>query len=192
MKRILSLLTAGALLVFSTGNVVFADDTNKYDVGTEALETYENTGYLVEEKTTVLDDGTLIVEKLYCDTDLELLSVDQPSSGSRPIKYEKCISSGEGDKQILMATVWVSGDFSWNNTKNTATVSNVKSGQTFYNGSSYVDSDIEYKSNQGSNVGWGRIYAYAKYTLKFSTGYNNNHECSVYIDCNVNGVSTYA
>ncbi len=189
MKKILSLLViVGTILTFGTENTVFADE-EKVDV--DFNEVYENTGYLIEEKTTVLDDGTLMVEKLYCDTNTELLTAPS-SSGSRPIKYEKSVSLGSGKQQTLAAVIWVSGDFTWDRDKDIATVANADGGYTFYGGYSYKSHELDSKSNQGFNFIWAHKYAYARYTLKFTSPFNDEHECSVYVDCNVNGVSSCA
>ncbi len=189
MKKILSLLViVGTILTFGTENTVFADE-EKVDV--DFNEVYENTGYLIEEKTTVLDDGTLMVEKIYCDTDTELLTASS-SSGSRPIKYEKSVSLGGNGGQTLAAVIWVCGDFTWDKDKEIATVANADGGYTFYGDYSFISENLDSKSNQGFNFLWGYKYAYARYTLKFASDFNDEHECSVYVDCNVNGVSSCA
>lgn len=178
---------ASVIATISLGSSVFAEE-----IKTES--NYEADGwYLIDEKETVLEDGTLIVERLYCNIDLSLVST-QSFSGSRPISYEKSISTGMGTNQMLVAVIWVSGDFSWNNAANntSATVTNVKYGNTPYNNCTYIatESSIDSKNNQGSDSAFGSKYAYIKYNAKFKTAGGGYVSGSIYLDCNVNGVSS--
>ncbi|MCM1298358.1 MAG: hypothetical protein NC228_02235 [[Eubacterium] siraeum] len=187
VNKLLSLLLTSVMAAMSLGSAVFAEEVKADSV----CETEDR--YLVEEKEYVLEDGTPIVERLYCNTDLSLVST-QSFSGSRPISYTKSVSTGHDDRQMLVAEIWVSGQFSWNNDPDNkyAKVSDADGGYTLYNDSEYVKGYVESGSDKGFDFLWGHTYAYARYNLKIKLNGGGELSSSVYVDCNINGVSTTA
>lgn len=193
-KKFVSAILAGAIFITFAASAVFAEEISIETSCPEIGELCENGLYFVGEKETVLEDGTLIVERSYCSIDINEIST-YATSDSRPIKYQKSINIGGFEKQTLAAEIWVSGDFSWDPTNKTATVSNAKGGVAkFYNGYELVKENVESGSNQGSEVLWGHIYAYARYnvTIKGSSLFASHYTTSAYVDCNTNGISSVA
>lgn len=190
----MSVILAGAIFMTSAIPAVFADEISIETSSPKIGELCENGLYFVGEKETVLEDGTVIVERSYCSIDINAIST-YATSGSREIKYQKSVNIGGFSNQTLAAEIWVSGDFSWDPIKKTATVSNAKGDVAeFYNGYERVKGNVESGSNQGFEFMWGHIYAYARYnvTIKGSSLFASHYTTSVYVDCNINGISSVA
>lgn len=148
---------------------------------------------LVEESTNIVN-GFTIINRCYYSTDnfgrTSISSTASEASGSRTVKYERDIIQ----KNTFLYTMYVSGDFTWNSANDTATVTNVQTGNKKYNSSAYpkVKTEIiSYASNQGQTAFFGYKYAYAKYTLTLKNGLTWVEDYVAYIDVNVIGISTH-
>lgn len=184
LKKFLSLALSSMMLIsmLSTA-VVSAEESN---------EENDPELYLIRETETVLEDGTIVIDRYYSDSpesDAAVCST-AATSGTKTDKHEKKFIEKQADGRMAdIVTLWVQATFSWNSEAQTATVdkNTIKTGCTIHaNGSTKIDEDIDSGSNQGSEdiFGWGHIYAYARYRVQLRGGYGYDRVYEVYIDRN--------
>ena len=116
-------------------------------------------------------------------------------------EYDMCVSTYSDDSQdsemyLISETQTVledvQGDFTWNSSKDTAVVSNVK----YKHGTIPANCEIlnekkDSKSNQGATVLFGKKYAYIRYSFTFKSWAGFERQASVYLDVNVCGEANY-
>ncbi len=155
--------------------------------------------YLISETETVLDDGTIVVDKFYSDSPenyITTYSVAAATSGTETVKHSKTFTEKSlSGKYVDLVTIWVQASFTWNSLDKTAIVdpTTIKTGKDILNKNvEYKDEKTEYDSNLGFEALWAHKYAYVRYflTLK-STGLTHNvRTYEVYIDMNTVGQSS--
>ncbi len=181
MKKTLKKIAAAILTVgmaISGSTTIFAESSNQMQKtvnidGTEML--------LISEKTSI-EDGWTVINRTYSSVNPKLKS----SSGSATYREEKELVY---DPNNLV--YWVQGYFTWNQAADTVTISNVKYGYTPLGNITTKNHNIEYASNQGATVLFGKKYAYARYTFTAVNPVGLEKFANVYIDMNVAGESSH-
>lgn len=175
-------------MVLNTVTVSASDINEEYDmcVSTYSDDSQDSEMYLISETQTVLEDGVIETTRLYSSVNPKL----RAASGSGTFKNEKELEfSNEGSTPLKY---WVQGDFTWNSSKDTAVVSNVK----YKHGTIPANCEIlnekkDSKSNQGATVLFGKKYAYIRYSFTFKNWPGFERQASVYLDVNVCGEANY-
>ena len=122
LKKGLAASLASLIMVLNTVTVSASDINEEYDmcVSTYSDDSQDSEMYLISETQTVLEDGVIETTRLYSSVNPKL----RAASGSGTFKNEKELEfSNEGSTPLKY---WVQGDFTWNSSKDTAVVSNVK------------------------------------------------------------------
>ena len=164
----------------------FAEEANEIEDCNVSTELDVSGLYLIDEQETVLEDGTVLVERLYCGSNPML----RGSSGAKGSDtFTKTNSLTFLNNQTF--EYWVSGYFSWDADNNTATVTNrVYGHDPVPSNCKITNEDKDWGDNKGMNILWGRIYAYVKYSFTFTNWLGRETKASVYLDVNIDGVSS--
>lgn len=180
VKQIIAMALIGLGTVFGTTSALAAADF------TEAQETIDDTSmFLISETSETLDDGTIEITRLYSSVN----PYSRAKSGSGTFKNEKeLVFSNEGSTPLKY---WVQGLFTWDSEKKTATVTNRVYGHGTVNSSCKIkDENKTYGNNQGNNIMLGRKYAFMRYTFTFVNVAGFERSADVYLDVNIDGVSS--
>ncbi len=177
MKKVLKRIIAGVLagvMMMTVSATVFAE---KSEVWYETTENYSSEMFLISEEITS-EDGYKIISRTYSSVNPKIRGV----SGSGIFKHEK-------ELVYINHTLkyWVQGYFTWNQDKDTATVSNVDKGFSSVNGVTVSNEKLDYKSNQGATSWFGNKYAYARYSFTATNPVGLTRTADIYIDVNVKG-----
>lgn len=185
MKKAFSIMIAGLLMATTAVNTSAQEldydlDASNSVVSYEMAEDEEL--FLISETVETLEDGTIITSRSYSSVNPYL----KAASGSGTFKNEKELEFSDGSTPLKY---WVKGLFKWDSDKNTATVSNKEYGHgTVSSGSKILNEKKEGDSNQGG-FGFGKKYAYLKYSFTYKNSIGAERSASVYLDVNVEGVS---
>lgn len=171
---------------------VFADEISIETSSPKIGELCENGLYLISETETVLEDGIVVIDRLYSDipdSDVNLLA----THGTRKFKGTKDFVEKVNKVDTLIVTLTLEASFNWNTTADTVTVieSSIDPHEDVYTNVSVDDKKIEHDDNQGATFFFGYKYAYVRYTvtLKNYAGIKRDY---IYIDVNVIGVASQA
>ena len=112
------------------------------------------------------------------------------NAGKKTITKTKSVYADNSSSGDLWLEMSITGDFEWNQDKDTATVQNVKQDKTIRNLPDYVTlytHSPTHKSNQGKTMLLGYKYAYiqSKFEIKNTFGATTNFE--MWLDVNVKG-----
>ena len=187
LKKTLStiLAIASALAITTTSYAVYhatSDETNEYAEFT-----------LISQEESIDENGFLIIDRTYIKNmeDTENYSLLRASNaGKKTITKTKSVYADNSSSGDLWLEMSITGDFEWNQDKDTATVQNVKQDKTIRNLPDYVTlytHSPTYKSNQGKTMLLGYKYAYiqTKFEIKNTFGATTNFE--MWLDVNVKG-----
>ena len=176
LKRVLSCIIAGSMIFSVATN---ASASSQTAVNEDGL-------YLVSETETVLEDGTIETSRVYSSVNPRLRAV----SGSGTFRNEKELTFSNADAEPFK--YWVQGYFTWNSVTNTVTISNPVFGHDPVRGTCKIENEVKrYDSNQGFNFLFGRKYAYISYIFSYVNWVGLDRTCDVYLDVNVDGVSSH-
>ena len=187
LKKTLStiLAIASALAITTTSYAVYPE-TEYHATSDETNEYAEFT--LISQEESIDENGFLIIDRTYIKNmeDTENYSLLRASNAGKKT-ITKTDNSSSGDLWLEMS---ITGDFEWNQDKDTATVQNVKQDKTIRNLPDYVTlytHSPTYKSNQGKTMLLGYKYAYiqTKFEIKNTFGATTNFE--MWLDVNVKG-----
>lgn len=164
----------------------FAEETNEIEDCDVSTELDVSGLYLIDEQETVLEDGTVLVERLYCKNNPMLRSSSGAKGSDTFTKTNSFTFLNDNTFKY-----WVSGDFSWDADKDTATVTNrVYGHDPVSNGCKITKEVKEWGDDQGKTFLLGRVYAYIKYSFTFTNWLGRDTNASVYLDVNVDGISS--
>lgn len=199
-KKMASVVLASLLLAFSAVSVnaesiesceVMADDIELIAEEQSASE-YESMiseMQLISEEVTVDEEGNKIIDRIYSNTDgISPLSDALSGTATYTHEKEKVFSNAGADPFVYSVT----GTFSWNGDKGTASVKDVK----YYHdpvpeNCKLDDEKKESKSNQGMNIILGHKYAYIKYSFTYVNWAGFRDKASpVYLEVNAVGTIT--
>lgn len=193
MKKFLSLFLAGIILISSASAVAFAEEIDVQSESKmesiEIAEPGEDEYYLISEKTTILEDGSVLTDRLYSTVN----PMERAASGEGWFRNDKEIDFVNDSGKTL--NYWVKGYFKWNSKDNEVTVSNPESGYDKKTLAEFSKCEIfgettTAKSNQGFNFLAGRKYAYVEYKFTFKNSIGSERNFSAYVDVNIDGVSS--
>lgn len=179
-KKFISMLLSATLLTASLGSVAI----NAEEISEEPVF------YLIEETETELDDGTIVIDKLYSDSPnigIEQLSTAS-ASGTNVFKHEKTFV-GQDSKIICLS---LQASFSWDQDTHSATI-DTNSIETNYisyvSTNKFIKDKLSYGSNMGSEdiFGAGHVYAFARYYVEIANRYQYHKVYEVYLDVNCLG-----
>lgn len=198
-KKMTSVVLASFLLAFSVVSVnaesiescdVMADDSELI-VEEQSASEYESMiseMQLISEEETVDEEGNKIIDRIYSSTNgASPLSEDLSGTATYTHEKEK-VFCNEEDPFVYSVT----GTFSWNGEKGTASVKNVK----YYHdpvpsNCELLDVVKESESNQGMNVLLGHKYAYIKYSFTYKNWAGYKDKASpLYLEVNAVGTIT--
>lgn len=196
-KKLVSVILAGAIFMTSAMSAVFADEISTETSSPKIGELCENGLYFVGEKESVLEDGTIIIERSYTDTSTDEIRLLASSSGSKTLSHIKEIITRKNFVDTVIIILSLSAYFSWDKNSGSAAVDplSISHGYSFTanapSNSVATNHKVEYESNKGINFLGGRVYAYARYTLTAKTDTVLAHDYSIYIEINCDGVESY-
>jgi|GEM_PF-2488786 hypothetical protein len=192
LKKTLStiLAIASALAITTTSYAVYPE-TEYHATSDETNEYAEFT--LISQEESIDENGFLIIDRTYIKNmeDTENYSLLRASNaGKKTITKTKSVYADNSSSGDLWLEMSITGDFEWNQDKDTATVQNVKQDKTIRNLPDYVTlytHSPTYKSNQGKTMLLGYKYAYiqTKFEIKNTFGATTNFE--MWLDVNVKG-----
>lgn len=192
LKKTLStiLAIASALAITTTSYAVYPE-TEYHATSDETNEYAEFT--LISQEESIDENGFLIIDRTYIKNmeDTENYSFLRASNaGKKTITKTKSVYADNSSSGDLWLEMSITGDFEWNQDKDTATVQNVKQDKTIRNLPDYVTlytHSPTHKSNQGKTMLLGYKYAYiqTKFEIKNTFGATTNFEMR--LDVNVKG-----
>lgn len=147
----------------------------------------DDTGELIllSETSTVLEDGTIMHERVYSSVNTKARGV----SGSGTFRNETELEFSDGTAPLKC---WVQGVFSWNSESDYVTVTNRVYGHSTVPSKCSINNERKtYGNNQGMNFLLGRKYAYIRYTFVFENMFGFQRNVELYLDVNVDGVSSH-
>lgn len=184
LKKFLSLALSSMMLISMLSTAAVSAE--------ESEEDNESELYLIRETETVLEDGTIVIDRYYSDSP-ELDAVvysTAAASGTKTDRHTKKFIEKQSDGTMAdIVTIWVQATFTWNSADKSATVdkNTIKTGCTIHaSGLTKIDEEITYGSNQGSEdiFGLGHIYAYARYRVQLRNTFSYDRVYEVYTDRN--------
>lgn len=150
-KRIAAVILAAFMMICSSATAFAENGSQLYEtVNIDGIEMF-----LISEKTSI-EDGCAVTSRIFSSVNPR----SRAASGSGTYRHEKELTYDNNN-----LTYWVQGYFTWNETNDTATVSNVKYGYNPLQNINAKDHNIDYGSNQGATFLFGKKYAYARYTF---------------------------